>query len=182
MAFLIFSQSLSGSIFLSIADTVFTNKLRAWIDQFAPTVNPQIVINAGATGVRQVVSPQDLSGVLAAYAKSCDDVFFLAMAASAAAFLFAWGLGWTDIRKKKNNISNINNNNNNGHGRDGDDNGTVHNGHKEVGVGVGVEDIEAGFDVERADYIRDAAVAVADGLKTEVHAEAGAKEEHQEKA
>ena len=179
MAFLMFSQSISGSVFLSIADTVFTNKLRAWIHQFAPTVNPQIVINAGATGVRQVVSPQDLSGVLTAYAKSCDDVFFLATAASAAAFLFAWGLGWTDIRKKKETISNINNNNND----------CDHDRHKEVGVGVRVEDIEAGVDAERADYIRDgaadangvAAVAIADDLQTEVQAEAGAKEEHEEK-
>ena len=101
MAFLLFSQGISGSIFLSIADTVFTNRLRAWIHWFAPTVNPQVVINAGATGIRQVVSPQDLKGVLEAYAKSCDDVFYLALAASLAAFLFTWGLGWKDVRKKQ---------------------------------------------------------------------------------
>ncbi|EED16629.1 hypothetical protein TSTA_017040 [Talaromyces stipitatus ATCC 10500] len=67
MALLMFSQSFVGAIFLSFSDTIFTNSLHELIPKYAPSVNPQAIVNAGATGFRAKVSATELVGVLAAY-------------------------------------------------------------------------------------------------------------------
>ncbi|KAL9607326.1 MAG: hypothetical protein Q9167_007752 [Letrouitia subvulpina] len=99
MALTIFSQSFGAATFLSFAETIFRNSFGTLIPQYAPTVNPQSVIDAGATKFRKIVSRTDLAGVLVAYAKSIDRVFYLAAAMGAGCFVFAWGMGWKDLRK-----------------------------------------------------------------------------------
>lgn len=78
MAILFFSQSFGGSIFLTLAGVISSAGLRDQIPRFAPNVDPETVIAAGATGFRNVVAAEDLEGVLRAYARSLDWVFFLA--------------------------------------------------------------------------------------------------------
>lgn len=101
MALVIFSQSFGASLFLSFAETIFSNSFRTLISQYAPSVNGQSVIEAGATGFRQIISGPELAGVLTAYAKSIDRVFYLAAGMGAACFVFALGMGWKDLRKKE---------------------------------------------------------------------------------
>ena len=101
MALVMFSQSLAGALFLSFSETIFTNSLQTLIPKYAPSVDPQIVINAGATGFRTMIKGADLAGVLVAYAKSVDRVFYLTVGAAVGCFSFAWAMGWKDIRKKK---------------------------------------------------------------------------------
>ena len=100
MALVMFSQTLGGAMFLSFSDTIFTNSLRALISQYAPNVDPQAVVDAGATGFRSILSSDDLGNVLIAYAMSVDRVFYLSAATGVACFAFGWGMGWKDIRKK----------------------------------------------------------------------------------
>jgi hypothetical protein len=100
MALVMFSQSFAGAIFLSFSETIFTNSLKALIPKYAPSVDPQTIINAGATGFRTKVQGSDLANVLIAYAKSVDRVFYLTVGAAAGCFIFAWGMGWRDIRKR----------------------------------------------------------------------------------
>jgi hypothetical protein len=95
-----FSQTFGGAIFLSFADTIFTNSLKSELPQYAPSVNPEVVIAAGATAIRNVVAKNELAGVLVAYGKSVDRVFYLTAGAAVGCFCFAWGMGWKDIRKK----------------------------------------------------------------------------------
>lgn len=86
---------------LSFGETIFTNSLRNTIPTYAKGVSPEAIIHAGATGLRAVVTdPNKLAGVLVAYSKSVDRVFYLAIGCSGACFLIAWGMGWKDIRKK----------------------------------------------------------------------------------
>lgn len=106
MALVMFSQSFGGAMFLSFADTIFTNSMMSLIPQYAPSVDPKAVIAAGATGFRNLISGNDLANVLVAYSKSADRVFYLAVGAAVGSFIFAWGMGWHDIRKK-NNVSNV---------------------------------------------------------------------------
>jgi hypothetical protein len=96
-----FSQTFGGALFLSFADTIFTNSLKTLVPQYAPSVNPEAVIAAGATGFRGTISGSDLVQVLIAYAKSVDRVFYLTTGAAGGCFIFAWGMGWKDIRRKK---------------------------------------------------------------------------------
>lgn len=101
MSIVMFMQTLSGAMFLTFADVIFSNGLKTLIPRNAPNVNPQTVIAAGATGIRDVVSAEDLPGVLIAYAKSVDHVFYMSAALGVVCVGFAFGMGWKDIRKKK---------------------------------------------------------------------------------
>lgn len=101
MALVTFSQSFGAALFLSLAETIFSNSFGNLISDYAPLVDGQSVIDAGATGFRKVVSGTDLAGVLTAYAKSIDRVFYLAAGAGVGCFVFAWGMGWKGLKKKK---------------------------------------------------------------------------------
>ncbi|MCJ1299983.1 hypothetical protein MMC08_002777 [Hypocenomyce scalaris] len=100
MSLVIFSQSFAGALFLSFSDTIFTNSLKTLIPIYAPSVSAQTIIDAGATGFQNEVSGANLAGVLIAYAKSIDRVFYLTAGMGVGCFVFAWGMGWKDIRKK----------------------------------------------------------------------------------
>ena len=100
MAMVMFSQTFGGAMFLSFGDTIFTNSLRSLLPQYAPNVDAQAVIAAGATGFRDFVKGADLDKVLQAYAISVDRVFYLVAAAGVCCFIFSWGMGWKDIRRK----------------------------------------------------------------------------------
>jgi hypothetical protein len=101
MSILMFIQTLSGAVFLTFADVIFSTGLKSLIPKYAPGVSAQAVIAAGATGIRDVVSIQDLPGVLKSYAKSVDHVFYLVAAMGVWGLIFSFGMGWKDIRKKK---------------------------------------------------------------------------------
>lgn len=101
MSILMFIQTLSGAVFLTFADVIFSTGLKSQVPQYAPKVDPQVIIAAGATGIRNVVSVQDLPAVLKAYAKSVDHVFYLAAALGVVGVVFSFGMGWKDIRKQK---------------------------------------------------------------------------------
>ena len=100
MALIGFSQTFGGALFLSFSDTIFTNSLKFLIRTYASTVDPEAVIAAGATGFRNITSENVLANLLVAYAKSVDRVFYLTASAGVSCFVFAWGMGWKDIRKK----------------------------------------------------------------------------------
>ncbi|KAI1134070.1 MFS general substrate transporter [Hypoxylon sp. FL0543] len=101
MAILIFCQNLGGAVFLIAAQTIFSNSLRKQIEQNAPGVHAEQIIAAGARSIRQLVSGEQLAGVLEAYSKSINDVMYLGIGVSGVSFAFSWCLGWKDIRANK---------------------------------------------------------------------------------
>jgi hypothetical protein len=101
MALLMFSQTFAGSLFLTFAATIFTNSLKTLIPEYAPEVDAQALITAGATGFRSLISGTELAQVLIAYAKSVDRVFYLITGGAFGCFAFSWAMGWKDIRKRK---------------------------------------------------------------------------------
>ncbi|KAJ5227232.1 uncharacterized protein N7469_007238 [Penicillium citrinum] len=101
MAILMFMQTLSGAVFLTFDDVIFSTGLKALMPQYAPNANTAAIIAAGATGMRDVTSSDDLSGVLKAYSESINRVFYLAAGLGAVCVIFSFGMGWKDIRKKK---------------------------------------------------------------------------------
>jgi hypothetical protein len=101
MAILTFSQTIGAAIFLAVAEVIFSHGLRSTLPQYAPTVDPERVIAAGATGFRGIVSEASLPGVLLAYSKSIGHIFYLVAALSVVQFFFAWGMGWKNVGKPK---------------------------------------------------------------------------------
>ncbi len=86
-------------MFFSFADMISSNSLKSLIPKYTSSVDPEAVITAGATGFRNTISGNDLANVLMAYAKMMDLTSYLCAGAAVGCFVFAWGMGWKDIRK-----------------------------------------------------------------------------------
>jgi len=89
MAILVFSQNFGGALFLSFADLALTTALREGLAKFAPTVNIQAVLSAGASGFRSVIPTSSIEGVVLAYNLAIKREFYIAAALSVATFVFA---------------------------------------------------------------------------------------------
>lgn len=101
MAILVFSQTFGGALFLSFAQTAFSNGLKDGLHRYAPEVDAGAVINAGATGFRALVGKSSLDGVILAYNQAVSHVFYLAAGCAVCAFVFCLGMGWKNIKKPK---------------------------------------------------------------------------------
>ncbi|KAF7564117.1 hypothetical protein G7046_g60 [Stylonectria norvegica] len=99
-AILVFSQTFGGAMFITFANVIFNARLKDELASRLPNVDTQSIIDAGATGLRQATSAANVPAVIAAYAKAVDATFYLAVGAAFAMFVFSWGIGWKDIRKK----------------------------------------------------------------------------------
>jgi hypothetical protein len=105
LAFLIFMQNLGASVTVIIANTVFTQSLLSKLPHYAPSISAHKALEAGgsAEAVRNLLPPghsDEHDGVLRAYSESLGNVWCLMVGFSIAAFCFAWGTGWVDVRKK----------------------------------------------------------------------------------
>ncbi|KJZ69763.1 hypothetical protein HIM_10846 [Hirsutella minnesotensis 3608] len=105
MAFIIFTQSLFPTILLTLYNVTFVAGLRDWLPKAAPSIDPGVVIDSGATNFRGLVDSETLPGILKAYAKSIDQVFYLIAGLAAISGVFLWGMGWHDLRKPKQETS-----------------------------------------------------------------------------
>lgn len=101
LSMIMFSGMLGGALLLSFSATIFTQSLRKEIPRQDPAADARAIIAAGATEFRKILDPSELGGILVAYAKSIDRVFYLLAALTAVSFFLAFGLGFKDIREKK---------------------------------------------------------------------------------
>ncbi|KAI1345651.1 putative MFS multidrug transporter [Xylaria sp. FL0043] len=104
ITFLVFVQNLLAAIFTIVGNSIFTQTLIRQVSILAPSVSPEAALAAGggAEAVRALLplgSPE-LGGLLLAYSKSVNAVFYLLVAVAVVCFAAAWGMGWVDIRKK----------------------------------------------------------------------------------
>lgn len=95
---LTFSQSLSSSIFLAVAQTIFQNQLVKNLAVEAPDVIAASVISTGATGFRKTVSAEQLPAVLKAYNTSLIQTFYLGVAASALSIFGPIFMDWISLK------------------------------------------------------------------------------------
>ncbi|KAI0449644.1 putative MFS multidrug transporter [Xylaria acuta] len=105
ITFLVFAQNQLGAIFSIAGNAIFTQTLTQQVSALAPSVSPEAALAAGggAEAVRALVPPgsPELDGLLLAYSKSVNGVFYLLLAVAIVCFAAAWGMGWVNIRKKK---------------------------------------------------------------------------------
>ncbi|KAF5664221.1 major facilitator superfamily transporter [Fusarium circinatum] len=100
MAILTFSQTFGSAIFITAANVIFTHELRNELVARLPDINADMIIDAGAGAVSEVVSGARLPLVLWSYSKGVRATFLLAVGTSCAMVLSSFGMGWKDIRKK----------------------------------------------------------------------------------
>lgn len=100
MGIIIFTQNLGSAVWIATAQAIFDNSLSQALGIYAPDVDADTLLEAGVRSIRSLVSESDLSGVLRAYAKSVNHVFYLGTALAGVSFLVSWSLGWKDIRRR----------------------------------------------------------------------------------
>ncbi len=71
----LFCQFFGGALALALAETDFSASLRSSLKTYAPGVNATLIFDVGASGVRDVVSSEELPGVLRAYNHSIMNTF-----------------------------------------------------------------------------------------------------------
>ncbi|QDS72672.1 hypothetical protein FKW77_002901 [Venturia effusa] len=79
-AIMIFYQTISGAVFVSVGQSVFANKLIHTVPQLVPGVDPKLVVATGATELRKVFDPSQLPGVIASYMAGLKDAYALSIA------------------------------------------------------------------------------------------------------
>lgn len=99
-AIAIFFNSLGGAVSISIAQNIFANTLVKDIIKNVPGLDPAAVISAGATHVREVVSAEQLPGVLSAYSNAVTSAFVVPIATSGIAFFVSLFVEWKSIKGK----------------------------------------------------------------------------------
>ncbi|KJK75553.1 hypothetical protein H634G_08917 [Metarhizium anisopliae BRIP 53293] len=97
-ALVFFFRILGSAIFVSISDCVFTNKLRQLLLINVPSVDPDIILKAGATNFRDVVSLADQPAVLAAYNGAISKTFVVCAVVSAVGIMGALSAEWKSVR------------------------------------------------------------------------------------
>lgn len=100
IALLVTAQTYFGALFLSFGDTILTNSLRSSLESSMPESQADAIAHAGASGFRKIVPDGQLGDVLRAYSTSIDRVFYMTTALAGLCFVFSFGLGWVDVRKK----------------------------------------------------------------------------------
>ena len=98
---------LGGAIFVSAASTTFNNRLIANLKTMVPSLDPQIVVSAGATNLRRTVPPAVLGDVIEAYNATLRRVFLISVVLSCLALLGSLGTEWKRIKGKGKNGNEI---------------------------------------------------------------------------
>jgi len=84
----------SGAVFLAVSQSILTNGLVNDLSQKIPNVDPNAIIAAGATGIRNLFSQDLLPLVLESYNLAVRHVFImgvvLGVCSTIASFFFEW--------------------------------------------------------------------------------------------
>ncbi|KAI9744720.1 MAG: hypothetical protein M1818_001645 [Claussenomyces sp. TS43310] len=94
-----FGQQLGGAIFISVSQSVLSNKLASSLS-YLPNLDPAQVVNLGATELRHYVSPDLLPAVLVAYNHALDSVFRVALVLACISLLGALLTEWKSVKGK----------------------------------------------------------------------------------
>lgn len=79
LAFANLMMNLGASVGVSAGETIFRSSLPHLLMKDAPKVDVNVVINAGATEIRKLVSPAELPGLLLAYNDALTKMFVSAL-------------------------------------------------------------------------------------------------------
>lgn len=102
---LIFLQTLSGTVFLSVAQNSFESKMQSIIRHDIPSVNPEDVLNVGASELGDAMRlkyPSQVDAILDAYNRGLRSVFIMAVIFACLGALGLPFMEWRSVKKAKN--------------------------------------------------------------------------------
>lgn len=100
-AIVMFSQTLGGAVFVSVAQNVFQNQLLHNIQMYAPGADAARLVSAGATMLRSVAHGPLLHQVLIAYNRAVTETFYVAVGMGALSLIGPIFIEWLSVKGKK---------------------------------------------------------------------------------
>ncbi len=104
-ALIIFMQLFGAAIFVSVGESVLTNKLVAYISQVVPGVDAMAVAAAGATNLQDVIPPEYLHGVLLVYNDALTRIFELVLVMACLTSIGSLAMEWKSVKGKQTEMS-----------------------------------------------------------------------------
>nr|POF07159.1 efflux pump aflt [Quercus suber] len=101
VSLIFFSQTLGGAIFVSVGQNVWTSSLVQGLVELVPGLDPQQIVNAGATNLKMIVPQADLAQVLLVYNSALRECFVVATCVACLACLGALAMEWKSVKKGK---------------------------------------------------------------------------------
>jgi hypothetical protein len=95
---MMFAAQIYGAMFVPIGNAVFENEFLK-ILKGIPGVDGNLVLNTGATEIRNMVSPGVFDAVLGAYDGALTKVFLMAAIMAALGLLLALFMEWKSVNK-----------------------------------------------------------------------------------
>ncbi|GAB7358254.1 hypothetical protein MBLNU230_g0405t1 [Neophaeotheca triangularis] len=99
-ALMMFSQTLGGAIFISVGQNVFSNRLLTNLQAVVPDLNPALVLQTGATSLKDLIEPRFLPGVQSAYNDSIVATFYVSVAMACLTGIGAAFFEWKSVKGK----------------------------------------------------------------------------------
>jgi len=99
-AIIMFSQTLGGALFISVAQNVQTNELLKQLKAVVPDLDPAVVLTTGATELKNVIPHQYLAGVLTAYNTAITNTFYVGVAMAVVSIFGAVAMEWKSVKGK----------------------------------------------------------------------------------
>ncbi|KAL1302086.1 hypothetical protein AAFC00_002524 [Neodothiora populina] len=100
-AIVMFSQTLGGALFISVAQNIFTNRLLTNLKAVVPGLDSSIVLATGATNLKTVIAQEYLPGVQTAYNEAITQCFYVAVALACLSSIGAGFMEWKSVKGKK---------------------------------------------------------------------------------
>ena len=100
-ALMMFSNTIGGAIFISVAQNMFTNTLLDGVRKVVPGLNPAIVLATGATAIKNVIPHQYLAGVQEAYNNAIVHAFYVGVGLGAVSIIGSCLMEWKSVKGKK---------------------------------------------------------------------------------
>jgi len=104
---LIFLQTLGGALFVSVAQNVFTNKLKQGLAEYAPALDPAIILKSGATSIQSNTPKEFLTGVTLAYNNALVRAFIVATAMGSFSIIGSAIIEWKSVKGEKKAVENV---------------------------------------------------------------------------
>lgn len=95
---LTFTQILSAAIFLPISQSVFQNRLITDLGSRISATDAAAIVNAGATGFQDTLSPDILPLALEGYNEALTETFYVGVACSALSIVGTLFMEWLSIK------------------------------------------------------------------------------------
>ena len=93
-ALMVFVQNFGGTIFVSASNNIFDTKIVQDLAGTVPNLDPQVILDAGATGFRQVVSEAEYPLVLVAYNRAVIKTFQVGLILACLCAIGVSGVEW----------------------------------------------------------------------------------------